>query len=89
MQQHYLEVTFRKGRIVAAYLYLPRPVGVRSAKTKELAPGLLADLSATGALIGLEITAPSLATVQSINAALKVLGHPPIDPVEFLPLQVA
>ncbi len=90
MRQHYLEVTFRKGRVVAAYLYLPRPVGTRSAKTVEIAPGLLADLGSTGAVIGLEITAPRHVSLAKINAALKELGQHPIDAAELSPLlQVA
>jgi len=89
MRQQYLEVTYRKGRVIAAYLYLPRPAGTRSATTIEVAPGLLADLGSTGAVIGLEITAPGQVSLATINSALKDLSQPPIDAAELSPLQVA
>ncbi len=89
MRERYLEVTFRKGRALAAYLYLPRPAGVRSARTEELAPGILADRDATGTVIGIEITAPARVTVAAVNAALVRLGQPPVTSEELAPLQAA
>jgi hypothetical protein len=35
MKERYLEITFRKGKPLAAYLYLPRRVGVKSARIVE------------------------------------------------------
>jgi uncharacterized protein YuzE len=89
MKDRYLEVTFRKGRVLAAYLYLPREAGVRSARTEEVAPGLLADYDAAGTVIGLEITAPHHVTVEQINAALDRLGAPQVSPEEIAPLRTA
>lgn len=34
MKQRYLEVTFRKGKPLTAYLYLPRPTGTRGGKRR-------------------------------------------------------
>ena len=42
MRDRYLEITFRKGKMLAAYLYLPRVIGAKSARTEEVGPGLLA-----------------------------------------------
>jgi uncharacterized protein YuzE len=70
MKGRYLQVTFRSGRALAAYLYLPRPSEARSARTEEVAPGLLADYDAADAVIGLEITAPYRVTAAQINVAL-------------------
>jgi transcriptional regulator with XRE-family HTH domain len=67
MKDRYLEVTFRKGRPLAAYLYLPREVRVKSARTVEGAPGILVDYSAAGIPIGLEITAPELVAEQVLT----------------------
>jgi uncharacterized protein YuzE len=89
MHDRYLEVTFRKGRVVAAYLYVPRPPGAQSVKTEEVAPRLLVDRNAAGELIGLEITAPHQVTGDVINAALKRLGQPPMDAAELAPLRAA
>ena len=33
LKETYLEVTFRNGKPMAAYLYLPRPTGAKAART--------------------------------------------------------
>src|SRR5207244_1190014 len=43
MRGRYLEVTFRKGRAIAAYLYLPRRGAERAARVSKATPGLLID----------------------------------------------
>src|SRR6266581_4425748 len=58
MRGRYLEVTFRKGRAIAAYLYLPRRGAERAARVSKATPGLLIDYNANGKAIGIEITAP-------------------------------
>jgi uncharacterized protein YuzE len=89
MKERYLEVTFRKGKPLAAYLYLPRSVGVKSARTARAGSGILVDYSEAGTAIGLEITAPQLATVEEINAVLVSIGQPPISAEELAPLRAA
>lgn len=89
MRERYLEVTFRKGKPLAAYLYLPRRSGVKSARTEEAVPGVLVDYAASGEPIGLEITAPSQVTGEKINAVLEKLGFAPMDPRELVPLKTA
>ena len=89
MKDRYLEVTFRKGKPLAAYLYLPRSVGAKSARTEEALPGVLVDFSATGAPIGLEIITPTSVTVSQINVVLTTLGLAAISPEELAPLQAA
>ena len=58
MHESYLEVTYRHGRPMAAYLYLPRRRGDRSHRTSRAAGGLLIDFNRQGRPIGIEITAP-------------------------------
>ena len=41
MKQPYLEVTYRRGRALAAYLYLPRTDGEKSVRTRRAEPGLI------------------------------------------------
>lgn len=89
MKNHYLEVTFRKGKPLAAYLYLPRSVGAKSIRTEEALPGVLVDFSASGEPIGLEILTPTSVTVIQINALLTKLGLAAISPEELAPLQAA
>lgn len=86
MKDRYLEVTFRKGEPLAAYLYLPRDPGAKSVRTEKAGRGLLVDYGEGGEAIGLEITAPGSITVDEINRVLDRLGLAPIGPEEFSPL---
>jgi hypothetical protein len=87
--KRYLEVTYRAGKPIAAYLYLPRSKAQRSARTEQAAPGLLIDFAESGEPIGLEITAPSVVTVQQVNTVLAGLHLDPITEDEFRPLKAA
>jgi uncharacterized protein YuzE len=89
MKERYLEVTFRKGKPLAAYVYLPRSGGTKSAKTVEAASGILVDYASSGEPIGLEITAPAHVTVEHINAVLATLGLSGMTPEELAPLRAA
>jgi hypothetical protein len=74
MKHRYLEVTFRRGRPLAGYLYLPRAPKAKSARTEDAGSGLRVDYDAHGAPIGIEITAPAAVTV----AHVKLLHDPTI-----------
>lgn len=86
MKHRYLEVTFRKGKPLAAYLYLPRPAGARAARTADAGHGLRIDFDAQGTPIGVEITSPGLVTVADLNAVLAPLGVARVEPEELAPL---
>jgi uncharacterized protein YuzE len=86
MKQRYLQVTFRKGKPFAAYLYLPRPTGARAARTIDAGSGVRIDFDDRGAAIGVEITAPSAISVARLNAILAQNGIAELDATEFAPL---
>jgi hypothetical protein len=52
MKESYLEVTFRHGRAIAAYLYLPRTVEAKSTRSRRVEPGLVIDFGPAGQPIG-------------------------------------
>jgi hypothetical protein len=89
MRGRYLEVTFRKGRAIAAYLYLPRRGAERAARVSKASPGLLVDCDANGKAIGIEITAPGKLSLASLNRVLTRLGQPRLEPEELAPLMAA
>jgi len=89
MKQRYLEVTYRKGKPLAAYLYLPRPTGANSVRTVDFGDGLLVDYAANGDAMGIEITAPISVSVGRINAVLAEIGLEPLAPDESTPLRAA
>lgn len=86
MRQRYLEVSFRNGKPLAAYLYLPRQGRVTVTSTRDAGNGLKVDFDAAGTPVGVEITAPSSVSVASVNAVLASLGVAAIDAQELAPL---
>ena len=89
MKDRYLEITFRKGKPVAAYLYLPREPGQKSQRTEKAGNGLLIDYGESGRPIGIEITAPNQISVDVLNEILTRLNIRPIEPSEISPLLAA
>ena len=70
MKDRYLEITYRKGRPLAAYYYLPRLPGDTSVRTIGAEAGLRIDFTADNRPIGIEITAPNKLTLSAFNQAL-------------------
>ncbi|MBK8096582.1 MAG: DUF2283 domain-containing protein [Planctomycetes bacterium] len=89
MRRCYLEVTFRKGRALAAYFYLPRRDGDRSVRTERVAGGLVIDFASDGRPIGIEITAPSRLVLGELNQVLSNLGQSPVAREDLVPLAAA
>ena len=90
MTERSLQITYRKGRAFAAYLYFPRAMGEKSARTEASPDGLLVvDYAADGRPIGVEITAPDAVTLDRLNRLLAGLGQPPLAEQEFQPLTAA
>lgn len=89
MKEPYLEVTFRHGHPMAAYLYLPRTIKDKSYRTSKADPGMIIDYAENGKPIGIEITAPSKVTVNDLNRVLAGLGASVITPDDVAPLKAA
>jgi uncharacterized protein YuzE len=78
-----IEVTYRRGKALAAYLYLPRPDRPKSARTMEAGKGMLVDNDVRGAPIGIEITAPTIVRARDINLVLRDLRQPTLIAKEW------
>ena len=89
MKSSYLEVTFRNGQPLAAYLYLPRHPNDKSYRTAKAAPGLVIDFNRGGAPIGIEITAPAKLSAAALTRVLRRLGLPPVTRADLAPLRAA
>jgi len=89
MKHSYLEVTYRQGRPLAAYYYLPRYEGDTSARTESVGEGLVVDFSGDGRAIGIEITAPSRFNLATLNEVLVRLGQAQVRPEDLAPLAAA
>jgi hypothetical protein len=89
MKHSYLEVTYRKGHVLAAYFYLPREPNDTSVRTERLDGGLLVDFASDGRPIGIEITSPSQLDLSALNQALSRLGQKPLRAEDLSPLVAA
>lgn len=89
MKEPYLEVTYRHGRVLAAYLYLPRQSGERSARTVRAEPGMIVDYDRHGTPIGIELTAPAEVSAGQVNRVLTGLGLAPLQDADLEPLRAA
>jgi hypothetical protein len=86
MKTRFLEITYRKGKPLAAYLYLPRNPGDTSKRTEQYDSGLVVDYAEDGRSIGIEITAPSKLTLVALNHALAAANQEPATADEVAPL---
>ncbi len=86
MKQRYLEITFRKGKPLAAYLYLSRKSGVRVARTLDAGHGVHVDFDEHNAPMGVEITAPGSLSIVELNTLLTQHGITALDADEWAPL---
>ncbi|MEZ5066257.1 MAG: DUF2283 domain-containing protein [bacterium] len=89
MRDSYLEITFRHGKALAAYYYLPRSAGDVSVRTEPGEAGMLVDFARDGRPIGIEITTPSRASLAALNRVLRSLGQDPARREDFAPLRAA
>jgi uncharacterized protein YuzE len=84
-----LKVTYRRGRPIAAYVYLPRQAGDRVTATERLDAAVLVDRAADGRAIGIEIVDPSQCGPDRLMDVLRSLGQGEVDRDEFKPLAAA
>ena len=89
MKEPYLEVTFRHGRPIAAYYYLPRAAHQKSVRTRRVEPGLVIDFATDGQAIGIEMTTPAKVSPAALNDLLRELGHPLASQADLAPVLAA
>jgi len=86
MKDNYLEITYRKGKALAAYIYLSRDTGIKSEYTRKIKEGIIVDFDKSNNAIGIEITAPLKITTPEINEILQGYHLSPISEQELAPL---
>lgn len=91
MTERSLQVTYRKGRVFAAYLHLTHPTGEK--KITKVVPSqdglLVVDYGATGRPVGIEITAPQFVSLELLNQLLSDLGETPVPEQDYWPLRTS
>ena len=88
MSHPYLEITYRKGKPFAAYLYLDRDPGDRAART-ERHGDMLADVAPDGRLIGIEFTRVGPVNLAMLNEVLQRSHQATINASDLAPLTAA
>jgi len=87
MSQPHLEIMFRKGKAVAAYL---RVAGQRRVATsRQVRPTIVADLDEEGALLGLELLDPRHTEVEEVQRVLAELHASAVAVADLAPLRAA
>lgn len=87
MREQSLQVTYRKGRILAAYLYLARDKPTRSARSVVSKDALfIVDYGSSGRAAGVEICAPRRVSLETLNQLLDDIKGEPLTEAEFEPL---
>jgi uncharacterized protein YuzE len=84
-----LQVTYRKGRPFAAYIFLDRPLGQKVVRSAEVAPEIVVDFAEDGQPIGVEIVSPVATSVDEILSVFDTLGVGPPELSELAPLVAA
>jgi len=84
-----LQITYRRGRPFAAYIYLNRKPGEKSARTETVSPDLLVDYAVDGRPIGMELVTPEAVTIDEVYALFDRLGLGRPSPADLAPLQAA
>ena len=89
MTDVYLEVTYRDGSPWVAYLHLPRKKKEESDHCREVEPDMVLDINKEGGLIGIELLAPELVTLEAVNGILEEYGFEPLKESDLAPLLAA
>ena len=88
MSKHYLEVTYRQGEPFAAYLYLDRRAGDKSARTERHGQCIV-DFASDGRPIGVEFTNVGAIDLAELNRILAAGKQAPISDADLAPLKAA
>jgi hypothetical protein len=88
MSKPYLEVTYRQGKPLAAYLYLDRRPADKAATTQRRGE-LVVDFSADGRPIGIEFTSISAVDLSAVNRVLEEAHHAALTARDLAPLTAA
>ena len=84
-----LQITYRKGKPFAAYIYLSHKHGQKSARTEAITEDLLIDYAQDDTPLGIEIVSPGIVNIDEIQLVFDRLGLSRLEPAELEPLKAA
>ena len=68
LKHPYLEITYRRGKPFAGYLYLSDTQPQEPCRTEEVRPGVLVDIAPDGEALGIEFLSPGSVTPEDLRA---------------------
>jgi hypothetical protein len=83
-----LRISFRNGRPRVGYLYLSDPKE-KSARSRRVELGMVLDFSQDDRLIGIELLAPQMITLEAINKILEEYHQKPLKESDLAPILAA
>jgi len=83
-----MQVTYREGKPVGAYLFLDRRPGDKSARTERHASWVV-DFSADGRAIGVEFLNVAEIELSRLNSVLVANGQREVSGVDLAPMKAA
>ncbi len=86
LKHPYLEITYRKGKPVAGYLYLSEPPHQERCRTEEVSPGVLVDIGPDGEALGIEFLSPGSVTPEDLQAISRRLRGVEIPTEDLSPV---
>ena len=89
MRPPYLQVTYVRGRPEVAYLRLPRERGDKSVESERVESEMVLDFNTEGNLIGIELLAPEMVTLEAVNGILKEYGLELLKKSDLAPILAA
>lgn len=78
-----LQITYRKGKPFAAYIYLAPKPKHESTRTKRIRPGVVVDFGPENQPRGIEVVSPSLISLQDLRDVCEELGLERPDASDF------
>lgn len=84
-----LQMTYRNGKAVAAYIGLGRVMGERCVRSEEVGPEIVVDFGADGRPLGIEVIDPISATAEEVYGVFDRLGLRRPSPGALSPLTAA
>ncbi|MFP4058720.1 MAG: DUF2283 domain-containing protein [Candidatus Brocadiia bacterium] len=86
LKHPFLEVTYRKGKPFAGYLYLSEARPRTPCRTEEIRPGVLIDLDDDGEPLGIEFLSPGAVSPDDLRAIESRLSGTRLEPEDLRPI---
>lgn len=62
-----LQITYRKGKPFAAYIYLPNHSGQKTIRSEKIRPGLIVDFDGDENPVGIEVISPGVTSIEELE----------------------